>query len=47
VIATGTMAGVGAAMTPPQYLRPGDTVKVEIESVGVLRTPIVGPDEYR
>ena len=47
VIATGTMAGVGAAMTPPQYLQPGDTVEVEIESIGVLRTPIVGPDEYR
>jgi 2-keto-4-pentenoate hydratase/2-oxohepta-3-ene-1,7-dioic acid hydratase in catechol pathway len=47
VIATGTMAGVGAAMNPPQFLRPGDLVEVEIESIGVLRTPIVGPDEYR
>lgn len=47
VIATGTMAGVGAAMTPPQSLRPGDSVEVEIESIGVLRTPIVGADEYR
>ncbi|WP_424637773.1 fumarylacetoacetate hydrolase family protein [Embleya sp. AB8] len=47
VIATGTTAGVGVAMTPPQYLRPGDVVAVEIESIGVLRTPIVKPDEYR
>ena len=47
VIATGTMAGVGAGMAPPQYLQPGDVVEVEIESIGVLRTPIVGPGEYR
>lgn len=47
VIATGTMAGVGVAMTPPQFLHPGDVVEVEIESIGVLRTPIVGADEYR
>lgn len=47
VIATGTMAGVGAAMNPPQFLRPGDSVEIDIESIGVLRTPIVGADEYR
>lgn len=47
VIVTGTMAGVGHAMTPPMYLHPGDVVEVEIESIGVLTTPIVGADEYR
>ena len=47
VIVTGTTAGVGAAMTPPQFLRPGDTVEVAIESIGVLRTPVVGSDEFR
>ncbi|WP_113701177.1 fumarylacetoacetate hydrolase family protein [Nonomuraea lactucae] len=47
VIATGTSDGVGAAMKPPQFLRPGDVVEVEFESIGVLRTPIVGPDEFR
>lgn len=36
VIATGTPSGIGAARTPPRWLRPGDVVRVEIEGVGVL-----------
>jgi 2-keto-4-pentenoate hydratase/2-oxohepta-3-ene-1,7-dioic acid hydratase in catechol pathway len=34
VILTGTPAGVGAARTPPRFLRAGDVVVVEIEGVG-------------
>ncbi len=41
VIATGTPAGIGAARTPPRWLRPGDVVRVEIEHVGVLENPVV------
>jgi 2-keto-4-pentenoate hydratase/2-oxohepta-3-ene-1,7-dioic acid hydratase in catechol pathway len=44
VIATGTPSGVGAAMTPPQYLTPGDVVEVEVENIGVLRSEIVAHD---
>ena len=40
VIITGTPAGVGFARTPPEYLRIGDTVEVEIEGVGVLRNRV-------
>lgn len=40
VIATGTPSGVGMARKPPLYLKPGDSVEVEIERVGVLRNPI-------
>ena len=36
IIATGTPAGIGHAMTPPQYLKRGDTVECEIEKIGVL-----------
>ena len=36
VILTGTPAGVGAAQSPPQYLRDGDVVEVEIERLGRL-----------
>lgn len=36
VILTGTPSGVGAARKPPVYLRPGDTITVEIESIGRL-----------
>ena len=36
VIFTGTPGGVGAAMKPPGYLKPGDTVCVEIDKIGML-----------
>lgn len=39
-IATGTPPGVGMAMTPPRFLRPGDVVVVEIERLGRLTTTI-------
>jgi 2-keto-4-pentenoate hydratase/2-oxohepta-3-ene-1,7-dioic acid hydratase in catechol pathway len=41
VILTGTPAGVGAARTPPRFLRDGDVVEITIESVGKLRSPVV------
>lgn len=41
VISTGTPGGVGAKRTPPLWMRPGDTVEVEISGIGVLRNPIV------
>jgi 2-keto-4-pentenoate hydratase/2-oxohepta-3-ene-1,7-dioic acid hydratase in catechol pathway len=41
VIATGTPAGVGHGAKPPQYLQPGDEVRIEIEGLGELVTPIV------
>src|SRR5438874_955918 len=41
VIATGTPAGVGIAMKPPQLLRAGDVVRIEIEGVGVLENPVL------
>ena len=41
VIFTGTPPGVGAARTPPRFLRPGDVAEVEIEKLGVLRNPVV------
>lgn len=40
IIATGTPAGVGAGMEPPQFLQPGDEVKVTIDNIGTLTTYI-------
>ena len=40
IISTGTPTGSGARMTPPVWLRSGDTVEVEVSGVGVLRNPI-------
>jgi 2-keto-4-pentenoate hydratase/2-oxohepta-3-ene-1,7-dioic acid hydratase in catechol pathway len=42
VILTGTPAGVGAARTPPRWLRDGDVVEVAIERVGRLRNYVRG-----
>ena len=41
LIFTGTPPGVGAGKKPPLFLKPGDTVEVEIENVGVLTNSIV------
>jgi 2-keto-4-pentenoate hydratase/2-oxohepta-3-ene-1,7-dioic acid hydratase in catechol pathway len=40
VIATGTPAGVGARRTPPLWMKPGDTIEVDITGIGVLRNPV-------
>ena len=37
VITTGTPPGVGMGLTPPRYLRDGDTMQVEIQGLGVQR----------
>ena len=41
VIVTGTTGGVGAYFKPPKWLKPGDTVEVEVTGVGLLRNPVV------
>jgi 2-keto-4-pentenoate hydratase/2-oxohepta-3-ene-1,7-dioic acid hydratase in catechol pathway len=41
VISTGTPAGVGIARQPPALLVAGDTVRIEVEGVGVLENPVI------
>jgi 2-keto-4-pentenoate hydratase/2-oxohepta-3-ene-1,7-dioic acid hydratase in catechol pathway len=41
VIVTGTPGGVGAGRKPPVWMKPGDTVEVEISRLGVLRNPVI------
>jgi 2-keto-4-pentenoate hydratase/2-oxohepta-3-ene-1,7-dioic acid hydratase in catechol pathway len=41
LIATGTPDGVGFARTPPEFLKPGDVMETEVESVGRLRNRMV------
>lgn len=36
IIMTGTPGGVGYAMKPPQYLKPGDVVEMNISKIGTL-----------
>ena len=45
VVATGTPEGVGYVRTPPWLLHPGDVVEVEIDHLGTVRTPVVGPEQ--
>ncbi|MEV7393009.1 fumarylacetoacetate hydrolase family protein [Streptomyces sp. NPDC091215] len=40
VISTGTPKGIGSKRNPPQWLRPGDVVEVEVERVGTLRNTV-------
>jgi 2,4-didehydro-3-deoxy-L-rhamnonate hydrolase len=41
VISTGTPAGVGLGMKPPQYLKSGDVVELGIEGLGESRQLVV------
>lgn len=41
LIFTGTPPGVGAARTPPLFLKPGDICRVTIDSIGTLENPCV------
>jgi 2-keto-4-pentenoate hydratase/2-oxohepta-3-ene-1,7-dioic acid hydratase in catechol pathway len=40
VILTGTPSGVGMAAKPPRWLRPSDSVTIEIEGIGSLTNPV-------
>jgi 2-keto-4-pentenoate hydratase/2-oxohepta-3-ene-1,7-dioic acid hydratase in catechol pathway len=41
IILTGTPHGVGMAAKPPRWLKPGDSVTVEIERIGSLSNPVI------
>jgi acylpyruvate hydrolase len=41
LILTGTPNGVGAAMDPPAWLKSDDTIRIEIESLGVIEHKVV------
>jgi len=40
VIITGTPEGVGMGRNPPEWLKPGDVVELEIERIGTLRNVV-------
>ena len=44
VILTGTPHGVGMARTPPVFMKDGDVVSVQIESIGSLTNPVRNED---
>lgn len=40
LIATGTPEGVGVGMEPPNFLKPGDVVRCEVEGIGVIENKV-------
>ena len=45
IIATGTPSGIGVVMKPPQLLKEGDVVRIEIEGIGQIENPVINePD---
>ena len=40
IIATGTPAGVGFAMKPQKFLKDGDSIRIEIEGIGILENRV-------
>uniref|UniRef100_A0A7G3A797 Putative 4-hydroxyphenylacetate degradation bifunctional isomerase/decarboxylase n=1 Tax=Lutzomyia longipalpis TaxID=7200 RepID=A0A7G3A797_LUTLO len=44
VILTGTPGGVGMFRNPPEYLKPGDVIESEIESLGKLTNTVIKDD---
>jgi 2-keto-4-pentenoate hydratase/2-oxohepta-3-ene-1,7-dioic acid hydratase in catechol pathway len=45
VIPTGTPSGVGIAMKPPRLLEAGDVVRIEIDRLGQLESPVIAEPE--
>jgi 2-keto-4-pentenoate hydratase/2-oxohepta-3-ene-1,7-dioic acid hydratase in catechol pathway len=46
VIATGTPSGAGLLRKPPQLLKDGDVVRVEIDGIGQIENPVIDePDD--
>jgi 2-keto-4-pentenoate hydratase/2-oxohepta-3-ene-1,7-dioic acid hydratase in catechol pathway len=41
IIATGTPVGVGIGFKPPRYLRPGDSIRIDVSSLGTLENPVL------
>ena len=41
MITTGSPSGVAVAFDPPKWLKPGDKVEIEIESVGRLAGEVI------
>lgn len=43
LIATGTPEGVGIGMVPPAFLKPGDVVRCEVDSIGAIENRVAVP----
>lgn len=42
VITTGSPSGVGYGRNPKLFMKPGDTIEVEVQGIGILKNPVAG-----
>jgi 2-keto-4-pentenoate hydratase/2-oxohepta-3-ene-1,7-dioic acid hydratase in catechol pathway len=47
VILTGTPQGIGMTASPPRWLKPGDSVTIEIENIGELTNPVQSENVWK
>ncbi|WP_239256121.1 fumarylacetoacetate hydrolase family protein [Listeria ilorinensis] len=47
IIATGTPKGVGKGMVPPQFLKEGDQIEINISDIGTLKNTVVRSTERK
>jgi 2-keto-4-pentenoate hydratase/2-oxohepta-3-ene-1,7-dioic acid hydratase in catechol pathway len=45
IISTGTPGGVGVAKKPPQFLKEGDVVRIEIDTIGWIENRVIAEPE--
>jgi 2-keto-4-pentenoate hydratase/2-oxohepta-3-ene-1,7-dioic acid hydratase in catechol pathway len=45
IISTGTSGGVGVAKRPPEYMKVGDVVRIEVSGVGEIENPVIAEPE--
>ena len=41
ILTTGSPGGVGAAAVPPRYLKIGDIIRIEVESLGAIENRVI------
>lgn len=46
ILATGTPSGVGLAMQPPGFVKPGDVMRVEIDGIGHIENRVIDEPEF-
>lgn len=47
IITTGSPAGVGYGRIPKLFMKPGDTIEVEVGGIGILSNPVVSAEQGR
>ncbi len=44
IVATGTPAGIGGRRVPPRWMRPGETITIDVPGIGTLTNPVIAEE---